>query len=328
MAQASFLLLLILLIYNCSCNPKISFETSHIQLPVSLSNHVTATYSNKFVIIGGNVINGTSSYPSLTIYFHNDSKQIFESNSTEYQPLLSIPINNPIWDAPIICNGQCSTTVNNKVYIFQWISLYSMNRQNFSTPWMLVFDLDTLGWEYIYSTTTPGNLVVPWDLYAANDFKECYEYDPTNCINRFKNDTTLCTFSDGSIVYVIAHIDTSSYHLLYSKAPNGISYPVNPSVWYTFSEELFSEKYFVLMYDTVHKQWKTKHQIDTIVIRDNYGCTMINGSIFIDGGEYENTGIIAQLMEKCDLTVGQDVYQCVSIGSMDYRRSHLQLTGE
>ena len=55
--------------------------------------------------------------------------------------------------------------------------------------------------------------------------------------------------------------------------------------------------------------------------RDNYGCAMVNESIYVLSGKYEYSGIEGRLIEKCDLDTNGSGYDC----SCNWR-SYLQLT--
>ena len=152
-----------------------------------------------------------------------------------------------------------------------------------------------------------------YNLQSAAEFE--------TIIPRFYADQTLCVFNINSNPAFIAKTDRSYYQIMASMDPNGTIFYHATQIGVTINV------YVLFLYDVVLDVWN-KTDIGFNTDRDNYGCTMVQNSIYVMGGKYDRSGLEAQFIEKCDFD-GFDPHQittCDAVGYMDYRRSQLQLT--
>eukprot|EP01084_Bolivina_argentea_P271045 461061_1 len=75
-------------------------------------------------------------------------------------------------------------------------------------------------------------------------------------------------------------------------------------------------------YDTIINVWLQLIDIFVSSPRTKMGCVLNNGFVYLFGGLYFTTSTTeSNIIEKCSITNGL----CIKIGSMKYRRSHLQI---
>ena len=274
-------------------NPNISFAISSIKLPIPLTNHITSTYNNKFHILGG--INADTSTASTNNYVLSadeiSNQHINHTNDTTEIYPSTVP--------SIICDGQCSTTIGNKIYILQMQQI----DYDWASPYMYIWNMDTNSYE-----ASPMNLVTGTG------------YEPY--IERFFSSQTLCVLDVNGNPGFIANIDKTYHEVIYGLFQNGTQFigGVEPR---GFPWNLYN----LFVYNIVDDIWN-ETGIEFNTDRDNFGCTMINNSLYVMGGKYTVSKIEAQFIEKCDASDDRPGYGivCEPIGYMDQRRSHLLLT--
>ena len=304
-------LMIVSCIINNITSQNISFKTSNIQLPLPLTNHISAPYSNELHIIGG-YINGNKSNPSPNIYVLNGNIDNHEENQTTITTLTE---NYPSFfsNSSIFCNGQCSVTINNKIYIFQTAQIL----YDFNTPWMLIYDLDTSS--FVSSNNYLYDLV---DANANDGGNEC-----DRIIKRFLVDqSTLCAFGDdlNNMVHFITYWDFTPYNpIMFINAETNEIIVGGCDEGIVFDTSPLTHKVFT--YDINNNIWSSKFMY-MVAERDNYGCSLdTDGILYVMGGEYKNGGIIGQSIEKC--TESTYSYGCSVISSeLVYPRSDLKIT--
>ena len=113
--SAFIILILSLSSFPPSSAQNVSFQSSIFELPVPLTNHITSTYSNELHIVGG-YINGNISNPSTNAYIFTGN--IDSGRKTRNSMVTTALSDRTFWTpTTIICNGQCSTTIDNKIQI-------------------------------------------------------------------------------------------------------------------------------------------------------------------------------------------------------------------
>ena len=277
---------------SLSSSQDVPFELSTVKLPVPLTNHITSIHNNTIHILGG-YINGNTSKPSSYNYLLPDIS--YDTNNTNYTTELYQEE-----ALSMICNGQCSTTINNKIYILQMRQI----DYDFPTPYMYIWNMDT------NSFANTSNYVN--DLLPVADFE--------TFIPRFYGDQALCVLNIDTNPAFIAKTDRSFYRVSAFPAPDGTIH------YDAVRASPILNVYVLFVYDIATDSWN-KTDIGFNADRDNYGCIMVNNNIYAMGGEYDRSGIEAGFIEKCELNFDPTkISVCDAVGYMDYRRSHLQLT--